>query len=71
MSVTKAPDHDVRAAPVEQSVHRAERPSHGPFRPDFWRSPLRGPWLTSFLGTLLVPVIAVMAVTGLITHRAY
>ncbi len=24
----------------------------GPFRPDFWRSPLRGTWLTSFLGSM-------------------
>jgi DMSO/TMAO reductase YedYZ molybdopterin-dependent catalytic subunit len=43
----------------------------GPFRPDFWRSPLRGPWLTSFLGSLLVPSIAVMALTGFISHWAY
>lgn len=43
----------------------------GPFSPDFWRSPLRGPWLTSFLGTLLVPAIAVISVTGFISHWAY
>jgi DMSO/TMAO reductase YedYZ molybdopterin-dependent catalytic subunit len=46
-------------------------PRPGPFRPDFWRSPLRGPWLTSFLGTLLVPTITVIAVTGFISHWAY
>jgi DMSO/TMAO reductase YedYZ molybdopterin-dependent catalytic subunit len=43
----------------------------GPFRPEFWRSPLRGPWLTSFLGTALVPLIVVVAVTGLISDGAY
>ncbi len=43
----------------------------GPFRPDFWRSPLRGAWLTSFLGTLLVPTITVIALTGFISHWAY
>jgi DMSO/TMAO reductase YedYZ molybdopterin-dependent catalytic subunit len=43
----------------------------GPFRPEFWRSPLRGPWLTSFLGTLLLPLILVVAVTGLISDGAY
>lgn len=43
----------------------------GPFRQDFWRSPLRGPWLTSFLGTLLVPAITVIALTGFISHWAY
>jgi DMSO/TMAO reductase YedYZ molybdopterin-dependent catalytic subunit len=32
---------------------------------------LRGPWLTSFLGTLLLPLIAVVAVTGLISDGAY
>jgi hypothetical protein len=36
-----------------------------------WRSPLRGPWLTSFLGTLLVPTVVVMALTGFISHWAY
>ena len=45
--------------------------SRGPFRPEFWRSPLRGPWLTSFLGTLLVPTITVIALTGFISHWAY
>jgi DMSO/TMAO reductase YedYZ molybdopterin-dependent catalytic subunit len=43
----------------------------GPFRRDFWRSPLRGPWLTSFLGTLLVPTITVIALTGFVSHWAY
>jgi DMSO/TMAO reductase YedYZ molybdopterin-dependent catalytic subunit len=43
----------------------------GPFRPGFWRSPLRGPWLTSLLGTLLLPTISVIALTGFISHWAY
>ena len=43
----------------------------GPFRAEFWRSPLRGPWLTSVLGTLLVPTITVIAITGFISHWAY
>ena len=73
--MTKSPDRDVSApvrathAPVEPSPRRSDRPS--PSRPEFWRSPLRGPWLTSFLGTLLVPAVAVMVVTGLISHWAY
>lgn len=37
----------------------------------FWRSPIRGPWLTSVLGTLLVPAIAVIALTGFIDHWAH
>jgi DMSO/TMAO reductase YedYZ molybdopterin-dependent catalytic subunit len=46
-------------------------PPPGPFRPAFWRSPLRGPWLTTFLGTLLLPLIVVVAVTGLISDGQY
>ncbi len=52
-------------------ARRPLNPRPGPFRPDFWRSPLRGPWLTSFLGTLLVPTITVIAVSGFISHWAY
>ena len=32
---------------------------------------MRGAWLTSFLGSLLVPTITVIAVTGFISHWAY
>ena len=46
-------------------------PPPGPFRREFWRSPLRGPWLTSFLGTLLLPLILICAVTGFLSHLAY
>jgi DMSO/TMAO reductase YedYZ molybdopterin-dependent catalytic subunit len=48
-----------------------ETPPPGPFRPGFWRSPLRGPWLTSVLGTLLGPLVVVVAVTGFLSHVAY
>ena len=37
----------------------------------FWRSPIRGPWLTAFLGTLLIPAITVIALTGFIDHWAH
>ncbi len=43
----------------------------GPFRPEFWRSPLRGPWLTSVLGAALLPMIVAVAVTGLLSNAAY
>jgi DMSO/TMAO reductase YedYZ molybdopterin-dependent catalytic subunit len=43
----------------------------GPFRPSFWRSPLRGPWLTTVLGTVLLGLVAVVAVTGFLSHAAY
>jgi DMSO/TMAO reductase YedYZ molybdopterin-dependent catalytic subunit len=36
-----------------------------------WRSPLRGPWLTSILGTLLLGALLVVAATGFASHAAY
>jgi DMSO/TMAO reductase YedYZ molybdopterin-dependent catalytic subunit len=46
-------------------------PPPGPFRPTFWRSPLRGPWLTSVLGFVLLIAIPVVAVTGFLSNDAY
>jgi DMSO/TMAO reductase YedYZ molybdopterin-dependent catalytic subunit len=43
----------------------------GPFRPEFWRSPLRGPWLTTLLGILLLCGVAIVALTGFLSHAAY
>ncbi|MBY8876196.1 molybdopterin-dependent oxidoreductase [Actinacidiphila acidipaludis] len=36
-----------------------------------WRSPLRGPWLTSVLGAVLLVGIPVLFVTGLLSYAAY
>lgn len=47
------------------------RPPPAPFRADFWRSPLRGPWLTSALSTALLVGIPVMFITGLVSYAAY
>ncbi len=38
---------------------------------DFWRSPLRGPWLASVLSSALLPLIAICAITGFVSHWAY
>jgi len=46
-------------------------PDAGPFRRSFWRSPLRGPWLASFLSAALLPLIVVCALTGFLSHAAY
>ena len=46
-------------------------PAAGPFRREFWRSPLRGRWLTSFLGSTLLPFVIVAALTGFLSHAAY
>ena len=43
----------------------------GPFRPGFWRSPLRGPWLTAVLGSALLVLMTVVALTGFLSHAAY
>ena len=43
----------------------------GPFRPGFFRSPLRGPWLTSALGSILLVLITIVAMTGFLSHAAY
>jgi DMSO/TMAO reductase YedYZ molybdopterin-dependent catalytic subunit len=43
----------------------------GPFRRAAWRSPLRGPWLTSVLGAALLIGIPVVFVTGLLSYAAY
>jgi DMSO/TMAO reductase YedYZ molybdopterin-dependent catalytic subunit len=48
-----------------------ETPPPGPFRAGFWRSPLRGPWLTSLLGTLLLGFVVVVGLTGFLSHAAY
>ncbi|MDQ1034147.1 DMSO/TMAO reductase YedYZ molybdopterin-dependent catalytic subunit [Streptomyces sp. V3I8] len=42
-----------------------------PTSPGFWRSPLRGPWLTSVLGLVLLVGITVLFVTGLLSYAAY
>ncbi|MFF4771362.1 molybdopterin-dependent oxidoreductase [Microtetraspora fusca] len=46
-------------------------PPPGPFRPDFWRSPLRGSWLTSVFGLVLLVGIPIIAITGLLSYAAY
>ena len=43
----------------------------GPFRARAWRSPLRGPWLTSVLALVLLVGLLVMIVTGLLSYAAY
>jgi DMSO/TMAO reductase YedYZ molybdopterin-dependent catalytic subunit len=52
-------------------VQQVRLPDVGPFRADFWRSPLRGPWLASILSSALLPLIAICAITGFVSHWAY
>jgi DMSO/TMAO reductase YedYZ molybdopterin-dependent catalytic subunit len=46
-------------------------PPPGPFRPEFWKSPLRGRWLTSVLGSILLVLMTLVALTGFLSHAAY
>lgn len=48
-----------------------DRPPPGPFRPGFWRSPLRSPRLTAMLGLVLLIGLPVIALTGLLSNDAY
>ena len=59
-----------RAAQVRGRLPRPDE-LPGPIRRSFWRSPIRGPWLTSILGLVLLGGISVMFVTGLLSYAAY
>ncbi|GGO87572.1 molybdopterin-dependent oxidoreductase [Wenjunlia tyrosinilytica] len=65
------PRRDGVGAPVLAPAATGRRPPPGPTRPEFWRSPLRGPWLTAVLGTVLLFGITVLFVTGLLSYAAY
>ncbi len=56
-------------AAVDSAV--ASGPPPGPARPEFWRSPLRGPWLTAVLGLVLLVGVTLLFVTGLLSYAAY
>ncbi|MFJ7955704.1 molybdopterin-dependent oxidoreductase [Streptomyces sp. NPDC096319] len=78
----QGPAHE-ESAPADGSPARLARlrstltsgweagPPRGPSRPEFWRSPLRGPWLTAVLGTVLLFGITILFVTGLLSYTAY
>jgi DMSO/TMAO reductase YedYZ molybdopterin-dependent catalytic subunit len=42
-----------------------------PFRPEFWKSPLRSRGLTALLGSILLVLVTLVAVTGFLSHAAY
>ncbi|MGH3231567.1 MAG: hypothetical protein ACRDOA_23805, partial [Streptosporangiaceae bacterium] len=58
---------------ASRGLRRLPRPDElpGPFRRSFWRSPIRGPWLTSILGLILLAGLSVVFVTGLLSYAAY
>lgn len=58
---------------ARERLSRLPRPDEvpGPFGRSFWRSPIRGPWLTSVLGLILLAGLSVVFVTGLLSYAAY
>ncbi len=48
-----------------------EQPPPGPTRDSFWKSPVRGPWMTAILGSLLLPLVVIVGFTGFMSHAAY
>ena len=48
-----------------------ENPPPGPFRAEFWKSPLRGRRLTSILGLTLLAGMTIVLITGFLSHAAY
>ncbi|MGD0393085.1 MAG: molybdopterin-dependent oxidoreductase [Acidimicrobiales bacterium] len=47
------------------------RADRGPFSAARWQSPVRGPWLTSMFGVVLLVGIPIEFVTGLLSYAAY
>jgi hypothetical protein len=56
---------------VDEAMRRQPGEMPGPFGRTFWRSPIRGPWLTSVLGLVLLAGVSVVFVTGLLSYAAY
>lgn len=56
-------------AALWRAVERRRPPGLG--RTKAWRSPLRGPWLTSVFGLVLLILLPVMIITGLLSYAAY
>jgi len=56
---------------VPEEARRGSWRPRGPFRREVWRSPLRGPWLASALGAILLVGFTVVAVTGFLSYAAY
>jgi DMSO/TMAO reductase YedYZ molybdopterin-dependent catalytic subunit len=61
----------VSTAPARPRPRRMPPAPPGPSRPRFWKSPLRGPWMTAVLGTLLLMLVSIVALTGFLSHAAY
>ncbi len=52
-----------------RAIERRRPPGFG--RSRAWRSPLRGPWLTSVFGLVLLVALPIVIITGLLSYAAY
>jgi DMSO/TMAO reductase YedYZ molybdopterin-dependent catalytic subunit len=52
-------------------LERKGRPPGPLFSPRLWRSPIRGPWLTSVFAAVLLVGLPILIVTGLLSYIAY
>jgi DMSO/TMAO reductase YedYZ molybdopterin-dependent catalytic subunit len=52
-------------------LDRKGRPPGPLFSPRLWRSPIRGPWLTSVFAVVLLFGLPILIVTGLLSYIAY
>ena len=75
LTASAAAEFNRAALMVRPAAAAARQPAGhtppGPFRPGVWRSPLRGLWLTSVLGVVLLAGLTILAVTGLLSYAAY
>ena len=58
-------------AEPDPSAPEAAGPPSGPNRLPRWRSPLRGLWLTSVFGSVLLVALPIVTITGLLSYIAY
>ncbi|WP_419999076.1 molybdopterin-dependent oxidoreductase [Streptomyces boninensis] len=56
---------------MSRALNRGLEAAASPFRPGFWRSPLRGPRLTAILSTALLIGLPLVLLTGLLSYAAY
>lgn len=53
------------------AAEKLKTPPPGPTDPAFWRSPIRGTYLTAVVGTLLLVGLVILTLTGFASHTAY
>lgn len=70
MSPTEQPGRHDYGFPVRLWRGLDEHPPPG-LNPRSWRSPLRGPWLTSVFAVVLLMTLPIITITGLLSYVAY